>query len=186
MLTSPPIHTDTYPTSADLTPLRINLLANYGTMLTVRAGSLTFCSRMAMLVAGLEISSASAKIFLDICFVCMHRSPTIPAWDVHAIYHADEGSDPSSTHLLTYWSISTVCLWRSTLLVHGWQHHATLSLSVWCRGIANCTLRLTPLALVDLDLPLARAVPGYLEVSTSRINSLSMVSRASTWLVSGV
>ena len=90
MLNSSPLHKDTYPDSVNLPLLRRYWLANNGTMLTVRAVSLTLCSSIAMLVAGLGCPSTSAKILVDLCFVCMNGSPTIPAWDVHAISHASE------------------------------------------------------------------------------------------------
>ena len=77
-------------------------MANAGIMLSVGAGSLNLHSSMTMFVAGVGCPSASAKILVDLCLVCKNRSPTIPAWDVHAISHATEGIDPSITPLLSF------------------------------------------------------------------------------------
>ena len=142
MLTSSPFHTDTYPASANLPPLIRDLLANSGTMFTVRTGSLTLCSSIAMVVAGLGCTSTSAKILVYIRFVCMNCSPTITVWDVHTVYHAAEGISPSSTPSLEFCSVSSVCLWYVLCFVHGWRRYAALSLYMWFRGRANCTLGL--------------------------------------------
>ena len=159
MLTSSPLHTDTYPASATFPPLSKDLFSNAGTMLTVRAGSMTLCSSMDMLVSGVGCPLASTKILVDIRYVCMNGSPTIPAWYVHAVSHADEGITPSSNPLLTCCSVSSVCLWRAPFLVRGWRRNAALYLSVWCGGIANCTIRLPLLEPVGLALARARTGP---------------------------
>ena len=110
----------------------------------------------------------------------------IPVWYVHDVFHAAEGVSPSRTPLFTCCYFSSLCLWRSPFLVHGCHCHTAPSLSMWCGGRANCTLRLPHLAPIGLSLSRAWAGAGGLFVHTSRLHSLSVVYTASTWLVSGV
>ena len=135
-------------------------MANNGTMLTVRAVSLTLCYIMAMLVARVGCPSTSAKILADLCFVCMNGPPTIPVWDVHTISHAADVIEPSSTPLLTCFSFRTVCLWHAPILVCGRRRHDALYFYVCCGGRANCTRRLTHRVPVDPTLACARAGTG--------------------------
>ena len=155
-------------------------------MLNVRAGSLTLCYSLDMLISGVGCPLARTKIFVEIWFVCTNGSPTIHAWVVNAVYHDDESIYPSITPILTCCSVRSVCLWRAPFLVRAWRHHAALYFSVWCRGVANFILRLPILVPTGLVFACARAGPGCWVVHTSRLHSLYMVSSASTWLVSGV
>ena len=90
MFTSFPSHTDTYLAYENLTLLRRDWLANAGTILTVRAGSQTMCSSLALLVAEVGCPTVSAKKLVDLCFVWMKGSPRIPVWDVNAVSQAAE------------------------------------------------------------------------------------------------
>ena len=86
----------------------------------------------------------------------MNGSTTIPAWDVHAVYHTAEGIDPSSTTCLICCSVSSVCLRCATLrLVRGWRRHEALYFSMWWGGRANYTLRLNRISPVGLALACA-------------------------------
>ena len=115
MLTSSPSYTDTYPASENLPPLQRDWLSNAGTILTVHAGSCTLCSSLDMLVDGIGCPSASAKSLLDLCSVCMKGYPTITAWYVHSVFHANEGIIPSSTPCFTCFYVSLFCVGCSHL-----------------------------------------------------------------------
>ena len=109
MLTSSPLHTDTYPASKKLPPLRRDWLANAGTILNVRAGSCNLYSSLAMLVAGVGCPSSSAKNLVGLYSFWMKGYPSMPQWDVHTVSQADEGIYPSSTPWLTCCSVSLFC-----------------------------------------------------------------------------
>ena len=186
MLTSSPVHTKTYLDSENLPPLRREWFANAGTILTVHTGSLSLCSRLAMLVAGMGCPSASAKILLDLCSVCMNGYPTLPVWDVHALSQTADGIDQSSNPLLTCRSASTVCLGRALLFLREWIQylpahlvllrgccrHAVLSLSVGCGGIVNLICRLPLLVPVGLNLACAEVGSGFWVMPTCSLYRL--------------
>ena len=141
MFTSSPLHTDTYPESANLPPLRRDWLANYVTILTVRAVSHTLCSSLDMLVDWVGCPYASEKILVDFCSVWMKGYPIIPAWDVHAVSQDSESIDPSITPCLTCCSVSLSCgrfsvlfLCTSYVRLCGCCRHFFLYWYRWCWG----------------------------------------------------
>ena len=91
-----------------MTPLKRDWLSNTGTILTVRYSSWTLCSSLAMLVSGVGCPSTSAKIMVELCYVCMKGSTSMLVWDVHAVSQAAEGLDPPSTPYFTFYSVRIV------------------------------------------------------------------------------
>ena len=79
MLTSLPSQMETHPASANFPPLRRDWLASAGTMSTVRAGSRTLCSSLAMVVAGEGWPLVRANMFVDFCPVGMKGLPIMLA-----------------------------------------------------------------------------------------------------------
>ena len=101
ILTSSPSNTDTYADFAKFPLLSRYWLDSTGTIFTMRSGSCTLCSSLAMLVAGVGCPSSSKNILFDIFSVWMKRSPTILMLDVNAVSHDSECIDPYSTLSLT-------------------------------------------------------------------------------------
>ena len=200
MLNLSPSNTDKYLASANLPPLSRYWFSNSGTMLTVSTGSRTLFYILDMWVSGVGWPYFSAKILVDLFSVWMNGSPTIPAWGLHAVYPAADGIDPSSTPLLTFCSVSTVCLVRDLLFLHVWLQyllvqlvllcgcrcHSVLSFSVCCGGRLNLARRLPLTAPLGLILYRSGSGPGFWVVPTCILHFLSVGYSSSTWLVSGV
>ena len=156
-------------------------------MLTVCASSIILCSCIDMVVSGVGCPSASMKILVNICSVCLNGSPTIHEWDVHDVSHDGEGIEPSSTPCLICCSVNSVSLRFLPLILVRWRRrHVALSLSMWLWERKNCTLRLPLIYSVDLDLACAWDGPGVWFGPTYGLHSLLVVSSTSTWIVSGV
>ena len=156
--------------------------------MNVRAGSRTLCYSLAMLVAGLGCPSASSKILLDLYYVCMNGTSIIPEWDVHTIYYADDGIDPSSTPFLTCCSVIIVFLGCSLLLLHAWLQ-CTLSQMVMLRGCRqNCVLSfsLCCWGRVYLTWRLTLLSEGLWAGPTCRLHILYVGTSSSTLLVRGI
>ena len=84
-LTSLPSHTDMYPASENLSPLRSYWTERAGTMSTVRAGLCTGWCNLAMLDPGVQRPSATENTLVDFWVVCINSSPTMMALEVHAV-----------------------------------------------------------------------------------------------------
>ena len=181
MFTSSLSHTDTNTASANLPLLRRDWLANAGTMLTVRAGYLTMCSSLAMLVSGVGCPSASANVLVDLCSIWMKGSHRIPSWDLHDVSQSTERIYTSSTPCLTCCSVSLYC-WRFSVFflceidvrLYGCYCHFVLSWSRLCWGRVKRTWWIGGWVVITWV------------VVTWRLHMCSSGSISSTWLVSGV